>query len=351
MQYRPLGRSGLMVSALTMGTMTYGGGGPFAKVGNGGVADAKRQFDMCVEAGVNLFDTADIYSTGVSEEIVGEALRDRRNDVLIATKARFRMGPNPNDAGLSREHLIKACEASLKRLGTHYIDLYQLHEWDGITPVDEFMEALDRLVAHGKVRYVGCSNFSGWHIMKSLMAAERHGGVRFVSQQIHYTLQAREAEQELVPIALDQGVSIMVWSPLAGGLLSGKYRRDSKPADGRLAAGWTEPPVYDEGKLYDIVDALVQVAEEHGRSAAEVALAWLLTRPGVATLVIGARTDEQLASNLASVDLKLTEEQVATLERASRPPLAYPYWHQRNSASDRLGAADLALIGPYLVRT
>ncbi len=348
MQYRPLGRSGLMVSALTMGTMTYGGGGPFAKVGNGGLADAKRHFDMCVEAGVNLFDTADIYSTGVSEEIVGEALRDKRQDVLIATKARFRMGPNPNDAGLSREHLMKACEASLKRLGTHYIDLYQLHEWDGITPVDEFMEALDRLVAHGKVRYVGCSNFSGWHIMKSLMAAERHGSVRFVSQQIHYTLQAREAEQELVPIALDQGIGIMVWSPLAGGLLSGKYRRDRKPADGRLSAGWTEPPIYDEGKLYDIVDALVQVAEAHGRSAAEVALAWTLTRPGVSTLVIGARTDEQLKSNLSCVDLTLTSEDVAALEKASRPPLAYPYWHQRNTANDRLGAADLALIGPYL---
>ena len=348
MQYRPLGRSGLMVSVLTMGTMTYGGGGPFAKVGNGGIADAKRHFDMCIEAGVNLFDTADIYSTGVSEEIVGEALRDKRNDVLIATKARFRMGPNPNDAGLSREHLMKACEASLKRLGTHYVDLYQLHEWDGVTPVDEFMEALESLVAHGKVRYVGCSNFSGWHIMKSLMAAERHGGARFVSQQIHYTLQAREAEQELVPIALDQGLGIMVWSPLAGGLLSGKYRRDKKPADGRLSEGWTEPPIYDEGRLYDIIDALVQVGEAHGRSAAEVALAWLLTRPGVATLVIGARTDEQLKSNLASADLKLTEAEVATLEKVSRPPLAYPYWHQRNSASDRLGAADLALIGPYL---
>ena len=348
MQYRPLGRSGLMVSVLTMGTMTYGGGGPFAKVGNAGVADAKRHFDQCVEAGVNFFDTADIYSTGASEEIVGEALRDKRHDVLIATKARFRMGPNTNDAGLSRKHLVAACEASLKRLGTDYVDLYQLHEWDGVTPVEEFMEALDRLVAHGKVRYVGCSNFSGWHIMKSLMAAERHGSVRFVSQQIHYTLQAREAEQELVPIALDQGLGIMVWSPLAGGLLSGKYRRDSKPTEGRLSQGWAEPPVYDEGKLYDIVDALVQVGDAHGRSAAEVALAWTLTRPGVATLVIGARTDEQLKSNLSCVDLKLSAEDVAALEKASRPNLAYPYWHQRNSASDRLGAADLALIGPYL---
>lgn len=348
MQYRPLGRSGLMVSVLTMGTMTFGGKGPFAKVGSTGVAEASRMFDACIDAGVNLFDTADIYSNGESEKIVGEALKGKRNDVLIATKARFRMGPGQNDAGLSRKHLMAACEASLTRLGTDVIDLYLLHEWDGITPVEEFMEALDRLMAHGKVRYVGCSNFSGWHIMKSLMAAEKHGSARFVSQQIHYTLQAREAEQELIPISLDQGLGIMVWSPLAGGLLSGRYTRDQQPEDGRLAAGWTEPPIHDQERLWKIVDALLAVAGAQNRSAAEIALAWLLTRPAVTTLVIGARTDAQLKSNLACVDIVLTKEQLDLLESASRTPLAYPSWHQKQTANDRLGPIDLTLIGPHL---
>ncbi len=210
------------------------------------------------------------------------------------------------------------------------------------------MEALDRLTAHGKVRYVGCSNFSGWHIMKSLMAAEKHGSARFVSQQIHYTLQAREAEQELIPISLDQGLGIMVWSPLAGGLLSGRYTRDKQPEDGRLAKGWTEPPIHDQERLWTIVDALLAVASAHNRSAAEIALAWLLTRPAVTTLVVGARTDAQLKANLACVDIVLTKEQLDSLESASRTPLAYPYWHQKQTASDRLGPIDLTLIGPHL---
>jgi aryl-alcohol dehydrogenase-like predicted oxidoreductase len=229
MEHRTLGRSGLKVSVLSMGTMTFGGSGVFAAVGDTGVAEARKQVDLCLEAGVNLIDTADMYSAGAAEEIVGEVLRGRRDDLLIATKVRFPMGPGPNDDGLSRHHIVRSCEASLRRLGTEHIDLYQLHERDGITPVEETLEALDLLQRQGKVRYVGASNFSAWHLMKALGVAERDRLPRFVSQQIHYTLQAREAAYELVPLALDQGVGIMVWSPLAAGLLSGKYRRDHRP--------------------------------------------------------------------------------------------------------------------------
>ncbi len=349
MQYRTLGRSGLKVSVLTLGTMTFGGTGPFAKVGNTDLAGARRQIDLCLDAGVNLIDTADIYSTGLSEQIVGEAIEGKRDDVLVATKARFPMAGGPNDAGSSRHHLIRACEASLKRLRTDYIDLYQLHERDGITPLEETMEALDHLVRSGKVRYVGVSNFSAWHLMKAIGITERHHLARPISQQIHYTLQAREVEYELVPASLDQGVGIMVWSPLAGGLLSGKHRRGQATPEGtRQLAQWTEPPVRDTDALYDIVEALVAVAEAHGVSAAQVALAWLLTRPAVSTVVVGARTDEQLADNLRSTDLVLTPQEIATLEEVSRPPLLYPYWHQSNTASDRLSEEDLTLLRPHL---
>ena len=233
MQYRQLGRSGLFVSSMTLGTMTFGGQGGFGKVGSTDVDGAKRQVDMCLDAGINLFDTANIYSAGESEEILGQAVSGRRDDLLLATKARMTMGDGPNDAGLSRYHIIRQCEESLRRLGTDYIDLYQVHEWDGITPQDETLEALDTLVKSGKVRYIGSSNYSGWQLMKALGTSERLGLERYVSQQIHYTLQAREAEYELVPIALDQGCSILVWSPLAGGLLSGKYRRDKDAEEGR----------------------------------------------------------------------------------------------------------------------
>ncbi len=349
MEYRQLGRSGLMVSTLTMGTMTFGGRGVFGKVGNAGAAEARRQIDRCLEAGINLFDTADIYSTGASEEIVGEVFAGRRHDVLLATKARFPMGPGPNDAGLSRHHLIRACEASLRRLRTDHVDLYQVHERDGITPAEETMEALDSLVRAGKVRYVGCSNFSAWHLMKYLGVAERAHRIPFVSQQIHYTLQCREAEYELVPLSLDQGIGIMVWSPLAGGLLSGKYRRNqAHPEGSRHLTDWNEPPVRDEAKLYDIVDALVAIAEPRGVSAAQVALAWLLARPAVTTLVIGARTDAQLADNLAAADLELTPEERTKLDAVSAPPLLYPYWHQVATASDRLSGEDLTLLAPHI---
>jgi aryl-alcohol dehydrogenase-like predicted oxidoreductase len=261
------------------------------------------------------------------------------------------MGSGANDAGLSRQHLIAACEASLKRLGTDRIDLYQLHEWDGLTPLEETLQALDDLVRSGKVRYVGISNFSAWHLMKALSVSERDRLVRPVSQQIHYTLQAREAEYELVPASLDQGLGILVWSPLAGGLLSGKYRRGKDtPQDTRQFAKWGEPPVRDEGKLYDVIDVLVQIAEQRDISAAQVALAWLIGRPAVTSVIIGARTDAQLIDNLKAGDVTLSAQERGRLDAVSAPPLLYPYWHQASTASDRLSPADLSLLGPHLKR-
>ena len=349
MEYRRLGHSGLFVSSLTLGTMTFGGRGAFGKVvGATDVAGARRQVDMCLDAGVNLFDTADIYSGGGSEEILGEAVAGRRDDLLLATKVRMPVGEGPNDAGLSRHHIVRQCEESLRRLGTDHIDLYQVHEWDGLTPLEETLEALDTLVRSGKVRYVGSSNYSGWQLMKALGVSERLGLQRYVSQQIHYTLQAREAEYELVPLAIDQECSILVWSPLAGGLLSGKYRRDEDAPEGRHVEGWDEPPVYDTDKLYDTVEVLVDIAQDRGVSAAQVALSWLLGRPGVASIIVGARTDEQLADNLKAAELRLSDEECRRLDEVSAPPLLYPYWHQAKTASDRLGSADLPLLGPHL---
>ena len=349
MEYRLLGHSGVKVSVLSLGTMTFGGKGNFAKTGSTDVSGARRQIDLCLDAGINLFDTADVYSAGLSEEILGEGLEGRRDDVLIATKARFAMGNGPNNVGSSRLHLIEALEASLKRLRTDRVDLYQLHEWDGETPLEETLETLDTLVRSGKVRYIGVSNFSGWHLMKTIGTAELQQLIRPVSQQIHYTLQAREAEYELVPISLDQGVGILIWSPLAGGLLSGKYRRGHKPPQGtRQLADWGEPPVRDQEKLYDIVEVLIEIAEAHGVSSAEVALAWLISRPGVSSVIIGARTDAQLQDNLGAADLVLTAAERSQLDTVSRPPLLYPYWHQANTASDRLSPADLSLLGPHL---
>ncbi len=349
MDYRQLGHSGLRVSALTLGTMTFGGRGHWARVGGLDVDAAARQVDMCLDAGVNLIDTADVYSDGGSEEIVGKTLKGRRDRVLLATKARFAMGDGPNDAGLSRHHIIRACEASLRRLGTDYIDLYQVHEWDGATPLEETLDALSHLVDSGKVRYIGCSNYAGWHLMKALGISERRGYQRFVSQQIHYTLQARDAEYELVPAGLDQGVGILVWSPLAGGLLSGKYRRDQDMPEGsRHLTDWNEPPVHDEDQLYDIVDVLVEIAEGRGVSAAQIALAWTLGRPGVSTVIVGARTEEQLADNLGAADLVLEDDERARLDEVSAPRLMYPYWHQAKSAGERLSEADLTLLGAHV---
>jgi aryl-alcohol dehydrogenase-like predicted oxidoreductase len=352
MEYRQLGRSGLKVSAVTLGTMTFGGKGKFQYVGNSDQAEANRMVDIALDSGVNMLDTSDQYSSGIGEEMVGEAIKGKRGRVLIATKARFPMGDGPNDAGTSRHHLMNACEGSLKRLGVDHIDLYQLHGWDGQTPVEETMAALESLVSSGKVRYIGASNFTGWQLMKALGAADRAGGARFVSQQIHYTLDAREAEYELVPISLDQGLGILVWSPLAGGLLSGQYRRGQPdPQDGRNFAGFKEPPVRDKARLYDIIELLVEIGEAHGASAAEVALAWLLRRPAVASVVIGANTEAQLRANLKAADLRLTDEDMRRLHDVSKMPLLYPYWHQALTASERLGAVDLSLLAPYLPLT
>jgi aryl-alcohol dehydrogenase-like predicted oxidoreductase len=348
-QYRQLGRCGLRISQMTLGTMGIGGDGKFASVGTADLDAAKRQIAVAVDAGVNLIDTADIYSDGRSEDIIGRALEGKRDDILIATKARFPMGPGPNDAGLSRHHLIRACENSLRRLRTDHIDLYQVHEWDGQTPLEETLAALEHLVDSGKVRYVGCSNFAGWQVMKALGIAHASDLPAFVSQQVYLSLQERSAEYEIVPSAIDQGLGLLIWSPLAGGWLSGKYRRGQQPPEGaRHASEWSEPPVYDEDKLYDTIEVLVQIAEGHGVSAARVALAWLLARPGVSTVIVGARTEEQLSDNLAAVDLTLSDEEHARLEEVSRPRLIYPFWHQMQSASERLGPADLSLIGPFL---
>ena len=349
MDYRLLGRSGLKISTLTIGTMTMGGKGWAKTVGDLGVAESRRLIDMSLDAGVNLIDTADVYSQGVSEEIIGEITGGtRKNGVLIATKARFPMGDGPNDAGSSRHHLVRACEASLKRLRTDVIDLYQLHEWDGQTPLEETMEALDMLVRQGKVRYIGCSNFSGWHIMKALGISEREHRQRFVSQQIHYTLEARDAEYELLPVTIDQGLGVLVWSPLAGGLLSGKHRRDKTAEGSRQLAGWDEPPIRNEDRLWAIVDVLVEIAGDRGVSAAQVALAWLIGRKGVTSVVIGGRTPEQFSDNIAAADLVLSAEERSRLDTVSAPPILYPYWHQLRTASDRLGEADLSLLGPHV---
>jgi aryl-alcohol dehydrogenase-like predicted oxidoreductase len=350
MEYRQLGRSGLRVSTITLGTMGFGGGGKFASVGENGPDELRRQLDLCLEAGVNLVDTADVYSDGRSEEILGEALDGgRREQLLIATKVRFAMGEGPNDAGLSRHHIVAGVEASLRRLQADHVDLLQVHQWDGQTPLEETMEALDTLVRSGKVRYVGCSNYSAWHMMKALAVAGQRGYQPFVSTQIHYTPQAREAEFEILPACLDQGLGVLVWSPIAGGLLSGKYRRGVEPPEGsRHLSDWSEPPVHDEDALYDLVDVLVDIGEAHGVSAAQVTLAWLLERPAVTTLVIGARTEEQLKDNLAAATLSLSEEEIARIEEVSRPPLPYPLWHQAAAASERLSPADLSVLGRHI---
>ncbi|WP_438747703.1 aldo/keto reductase [Pararhizobium sp. O133] len=349
MEYRLLGRSGLKVSTLTMGTMTIGGKGWASMVGTQGLDEASRLIDICLDAGVNLIDTADAYSAGVSEEIIGEALGGKRkNGVLIATKARFPMGEGPNDRGLSRHHLIRACEDSLRRLKTDVIDLYQVHEWDGQTPVEETMEALDTLVRHGKVRYIGCSNFSGWHIMKALGVSTQEHRQRFVSQQIHYTLESRDAEYELLPISIDQGLAVLVWSPLAGGLLSGKHRRDKTAEGSRQLAGWDEPPIRNEDRLWAIVDVLGDIAGSRNVSAAQVAIAWLIGRKAVTSVIVGGRTEAQFRDNLAAADLVLSAEERRRLDEVSAPPVIYPYWHQLRTASDRLGEADLSLLGPHI---
>ena len=331
MEYRLLGRSGLKVPVLSLGTGTFGGKGEmFAKWGSTDVKEATRLVDVCLDAGLNFFDTADVYSMGASEEILGKAIKGRRDDVLISSKATLPMGGGPNDMGSSRFHLVRACEASLKRLGTDYIDLYFMHFPDLLTPVEETLGALDDLVRSGKVRYIGCSNFSGWHMMKSLATSERYGLARYVSYQGYYSLIGRDYEWELMPLALDQGVGTMVWSPLGWGRLTGKMRRGQAATEGRIQQGGAAGgPTVDDEYLYTVIDALDVVAKQTGKSVPQVALNWLLQRPTVSNLVIGARNEEQLKQNLGAVGWKLSEEQIAALDAASQRTPIYPYFHQR----------------------
>ncbi|MFT3671349.1 aldo/keto reductase [Aestuariivirga sp.] len=352
MEYRTLGRSGLKVSVLSLGSANFGAEGDWGKVwGKVGVDGVERQIDISLDHGVNLIDTANVYSASKSESLIGEVLaKGRRNRLLISSKVRFPVGDGPNDRGLSRYHLVREAENSLKRLRTDVIDIYQVHEWDGQTPLEETIEALDTLVRHGKVRYIGCSNYSAWHLMKALSISDSTHRQRFVCQQIHYSLQAREAEYELIPLGFDQGVSLLVWSPLAGGWLSGKYTRNSAPDTGRQAIGFREPPIYDWNKLWNIVDVLNDVAARHKATASQVAIAWLLQRPMVASVIMGGRSTEQIESNLKAASLSLSADDVAQLDKVSEPNLLYPYWHQAYTASDRVGTADLTLLKPYLGR-
>ncbi|MEX0792779.1 MAG: aldo/keto reductase [Pirellulaceae bacterium] len=332
MEYRQLGGSGLKVPVLSLGTGTFGGGGEMFKAwGDTDVQGASRLIDICLEAGLNMFDSADIYSAGAAEEILGQAIKGRRDDVLISTKGTFRMGEGPNDAGSSRYHLTKAINASLKRLQVDHIDLYQLHGFDAVTPVEEVLATLDDFVRAGKIRYIGCSNFSGWHLMKSLAVSEKYGWSRYVAHQAYYSLVSRDYEWELMPLALDQKVGAVVWSPLGWGRLTGKIRRGQPlPKDSRRtseASNKMGPPVPDE-HLFNVVDALDAVAEETGKTVPQIALNWLVQRPSVSSVIIGARNEEQLRQNLDAVGWNLTPEQVAKLDEASEVTKAYPYWHQ-----------------------
>ncbi|WP_439630675.1 aldo/keto reductase [Gemmata sp.] len=336
MEHRPLGRSGFKVPVLSLGTGTFGGGNEFFKAwGDTDAKGAAHLVDVCLDAGLTLFDSADIYSGGLAEEVLGAAIKGRRDKVLISTKATFRFGDGPNNVGSSRFHLTRSVEAALKRLGTDYIDLFQLHGFDAATPVEEAVSTLDGLVKAGKIRYVGCSNFSGWHLMKSLAAADRYGWTRYVAHQAYYSLVGRDYEWELMPLGLDQGVGCVVWSPLGWGRLTGKLRRGQPlPKTSRLNSQVSNekgPPVADE-YVFRVVDALDAVAAETGRTLPQVALNWLLGRPTVATVVIGARDEQQLRDNLGAVGWSLTPAQVARLDEASAVTLAYPYWHQRGFA-------------------
>lgn len=335
MEYRLLGGAGLKVPALSFGAATFGGSNEFFRAwGSADVAEARRLVDICLDAGVNLFDTADIYSAGLSEDILGKAIEGKRNHLLISTKATFKMGDGPNDVGSSRYHLLNAVEASLRRLGTDYIDIYTLHGFDALTPVEEALRTLDDLVRAGKVRYIACSNFSGWHLMKSLAVSDKYGWTRYVAHQAYYSLVGREYEWELMPLALDQHLGTIVWSPLGWGRLTGKIRRNQPlPATSRLHQTAEQGPQVSEEYLYTVVDALDQVAEETGKTVPQVALNWLLQRPTVSSVIIGARNEQQLRQNLEATGWNLTPEQVAKLDSASDVLPAYPYWHQRQFAS------------------
>lgn len=336
MEFRQLGGSGIRVPVLSFGTGTFGGGNELFKAwGQTDVREATRLVDICLEAGLNMFDSADIYSGGVAEEILGQAIEGRRDQVIISTKGTFRAGESANDVGSSRYHLTRSIEASLRRLRTDCIDLYQLHGFDAMTPIEEVLGTLDQFVRAGKIRYIGCSNFSGWHLMKSLAVSDRYGLARYVAHQAYYSLIGRDYEWELMPLGLDQKVSAVVWSPLGWGRLTGKIRRGQPLPDvsrrRSQVANDYGPPVPDE-KVFDIVDAIDEVAKETGKTVPQIALNWLLQRPTVATVIVGARNEEQLRQNLGAVGWNLTTQQVARLDAASSVTLAYPYWHQRGFA-------------------
>jgi len=333
MEYRQLGGSGFKVPALSLGTGTFGGGGEFFKAwGASDVAEATRLIDICLDAGLTMFDSADIYSHGMAEEILGQSIKGRRDRVLISTKATFRAGQGPNDVGSSRFHLLRSVDASLRRLQTDYIDLFQLHGFDAVTPVEETLSTLDDLVRAGKIRYLGCSNFSGWHLMKSLAMSDRYGWSRYVAHQAYYSLVGRDYELELMPLGVDQKVGAVVWSPLGWGRLTGKIRRDQPlPDQSRLQSKLVRdigPPVPDE-HVFNVVEAIDAIARETNKTVPQIALNWLLQRPTVSTVIIGARNEEQLRQNLGAIGWNLTPEQVKQLDDASATTPAYPYWHQK----------------------
>ena len=336
MEYRFVGGSDLKVSVLSLGTTTFGGGAAFKSWGQTDVAEATRLVDVALDAGITLFDSADSYSNGLAETILGQAIAGRRDKLLISTKTFFRTGPGPDDVGSSRKHLVAACEASLRRLGTDHIDLWQLHAFDALTPLEETLRALDDLVRAGKVRHVGCSNFSGWHLMKSLAVSDNNGWTRHIAHQAYYSLLAREYEWELMPLALDQHIGTVVWSPLSGGRLSGKIGRDQPPPEGsRYATMQAWGSALPREQFFGLVDVLRAIAAELERSVPQVALNWVLQRPTVATLVIGARNEEQLRGNLGAVEFKLSPDQMQRLDQASAQQSVYPYWHQRRHSPDR----------------
>lgn len=330
MEYRQLGASGLFVPVLSFGTATFGGTNGFEAWGHTQVKEATRMINLCLDAGVNHFDTADVYSQGLSEEILGKALTGLRDKVLISTKATFSFGEDPNARGSSRIHLLKACEDSLKRLNTDHIDIYHMHGFDGNTPVEETLRTLETLIQSGKIRYIACSNFSGWHLMKSLSTAERYGWSKYVAHQVYYSLLNREFEWELMPLGMDQNIGSIVWSPLSAGRLGGRYSRTSPAPDGRVSQGGSPVPdsAIEKEQFYDIIDVLQQIAEEVDKTVPLVALNWLLQRPTVSSLIIGARTEEQLKQNLGAIGWSLSEDQISRLNKVSEKPSIYPYWHQ-----------------------
>ena len=334
MEQRQFGQSGLSVSVLSFGTMTVGGRDRFAKMGNLDAADTSRMLGLCREAGVTTLDTADVYSFGAAEEILGEALQGQRDDFVLVTKGYMRMGQGPHDVGLSRTHIMRACEASLRRLRTDYLDLYICHQPDRLVTVDETMRAFDDLVRQGKVRYVGCSNHSAWMTMKALAASERLGLTRYVCQQVNYSLIARDVEHEIIPLGLDQGVGLMAWSPLHAGLLTGKFRRDARPSVSRLNE-LEAPGTIDFERVYRIVDVLLEIAEARSVSASQVALNWVMSKPGVDTVILGARDETQLRDNLAAASWRLSAEEMTRLDEVSALPEPYPMWHQHKFGIER----------------